>query len=215
MNNNKIFKILSPIVLMVFFITGFITLAVFFKPLYYMDIALLDIPERSGMSEADIKANYDALIDYYAPFSNEELALPTLPMSEEGKIHFEDVKALFNIVIYTFFVSVPLAVAVVYINHERREYYYLKHSAVATLVVPLVLGALIALNWDNVFRTFHEIFFSNDYWIFDPRYDPVILMLPDTFFMHAALFVLLGVLLSSLLCHIVGDRLVYKIRSRI
>ena len=34
-----------------------------FRPLYYLDISALNIPEESGYSEEEIRENYDVLID--------------------------------------------------------------------------------------------------------------------------------------------------------
>ena len=35
-----------------------------FRPLYYLDVKLLHIPETSGYTREEIIANYNALIDY-------------------------------------------------------------------------------------------------------------------------------------------------------
>ena len=59
---------------------------------------------------------------------------------------------------------------------------------------------MIALNWDQVFVTFHKLFFSNDYWIFDPRTDPVITILPDEFFLHCAVMILCMVVCGGAVC---------------
>lgn len=61
---------------------------------------------------------------------------------------------------------------------------------------------MIALNWDQFFVKFHELFFNNDYWIFDETTDPVITLLPDGYFMHCALMILAIIFLSSLLSFI-------------
>lgn len=41
---------------------------------------------------------------------------------------------------------------------------------------------MTAVNWEAVFIMFHKIMFRNDYWLFDEALDPVITILPDTFF---------------------------------
>ena len=41
--------------------------------------------------------------------------------------------------------------------------------------------------------------FSNDYWLFDERTDPVINILPDEFFLHCALLIILLILAASLI----------------
>ena len=83
---------------------------------------------------------------------------------------------------------------------KRREHLYLKWTSVLTVTLPAVLGILVALNWDWAFVAFHKIAFHNDYWIFDTATDPVITILPDTFFLHCALLILAGVVGGSVVC---------------
>ena len=84
---------------------------------------------------------------------------------------------------------------------------YLKLTSVLTLALPALLGALIALNWDRFFVLFHKLFFNNDYWIFDAATDPIILLLPDGFFMHCALMILALLLIASLACLVIYRKL--------
>lgn len=48
--------------------------------------------------------------------------------------------------------------------------------------ITIVLGGLFASDFDKYFRIFHEIFFDNDQWMFDPATDYMIRMLPEGFF---------------------------------
>ena len=171
-----------------------------FRPLYYLDVQALRIPETSGYSEEEIRENYDALIDYNLSFGKEELRLPSLPMSEQGRIHFEEVKEIFNLFKYMALGGVILSAAGIWRMHRKKEFLYLKLTAILAVALPAVLGLFVAVNWDWAFVAFHQIAFDNDYWIFDPSVDPVINILPDTFFMHCALLILAGVVLGSAVC---------------
>ena len=68
-----------------------------FRPLYYLDMHLFDLSEKTGYSEEKILENYDELIDYNLSFSDSELKLPSLPMSSAGRIHFQEVKDIFDV----------------------------------------------------------------------------------------------------------------------
>ena len=59
------------------------------------------------------------------------------------------------------------------------------------------------INFDKTFMIFHEIMFDNDYWIFDPLKDPVINILPQEFFYHAGLMIVVLIVLSSILLHFI------------
>ncbi len=177
-----------------------VTLVLNFRPLYYVDIDYLNIPQTSGLSVEDIKANYDALISYNSVFFSGALEFPTLAMSETGRIHFEEVKQIFVGIQILLGVTLVLSVAGIFAKHRKQQIGYLKLSAIVTLGLPAVLGMLVALNWNKVFVTFHEIFFNNDYWVFSAKTDPVITILPDAFFMHCAILIFALVAFGSLLC---------------
>ena len=72
----------------------------------------------------------------------------------------------------------------------------------------IVLLAVI-IDWENAFTLMHKIFFDNDDWLFNPQTDPIITILPDTFFMHCGLLII-G--LTILFC--AGLQLLYHRKTR-
>lgn len=192
--------VVTAFVLFLFILSFSVTFTLNFRPLYYMDIDLLDIEEDSGIPKDEIRENYDVLIDYNSMFTNEELEFPTLAMSESGKIHFEEVKVIFVLFQRMALVTAILGLALILVHRKRESSQYLKYTGVLTVLIPVVLGTAMAVNWDKAFVAFHKIAFHNDYWIFDPMTDPVITMLPDTFFLHCAAMILGMVVASSVLC---------------
>ena len=89
-------QIIGGIVVCLLIISFSVTLTLNFRPLYYADIQNLHITELSGREEKDIRSNYDALIDYNSLFNHQPLKFPTCAMSESGRIHFEEVKKIFD-----------------------------------------------------------------------------------------------------------------------
>ncbi|WP_148408877.1 TIGR01906 family membrane protein [Murimonas intestini] len=193
-------SLILAVIYMLFIISFSVVITLNFRPLYYFDIGHLDIPAESGYPADEIRENYDALIDYNSMFNHSELKFPTLAMSDTGRIHFVEVKNIFVAVQYLCIAAFLAALVWTVIKAKKKDFSFLFGASLLSIVVPAVLGALIALNWDNFFVTFHHIFFNNDYWIFDAATDPVITILPDTFFMHCALMILGGVVLGSILC---------------
>lgn len=203
----KIKQIFTALALTLCILSAAVVFTLNFRPLYYMDIQHFSLPENTGYSEEEIRKNYDALIDYNSAFYRGELEFPTLSMSEEGRIHFVEVKRIF---VFIQAVLLPLSFIgsiLGIISLKKQKPAYLKLTSVLTLALPAVLGILITLNWDRFFVLFHKLFFNNDYWIFDAETDPVILILPDGFFMHCALMILALVVISSAVCLIIHHRL--------
>ena len=83
-----------------------------------------------------------------------------------------------------------------YLNREGQYWRLLRYFQWGIL---LPLGVVLALliNFDVLFVLFHQVFFNNDAWLFNPATDPIILALPAEFFMHSFLlaFGLIEVLL--------------------
>ena len=197
----KIFRnTVTAIALMLFIISAAVTITLNFRPLFYFDIDYLDIEAQSGFSKEDIRKNYDALIDYNSMLNHDTLEFPTLPMSEGGRIHFEEVKQIFVAIEYIFIASGIIGLAfLLLLICKFKEFLFLKLASILTIAIPAVLAILISINWEAAFVTFHHIFFNNDYWLFYPDKDPVILMLPDEFFFHCAARILILVILGSLI----------------
>ena len=88
--NNVVFHTVLALVLTLTIISVSVVFTLAFRPLYYLDISALDIPEQSGYSEDEIRENYDVLIDYNLSFGKEPLEFPTLAMSEPCLLYTSD-----------------------------------------------------------------------------------------------------------------------------
>lgn len=184
-------------VLSVFILSLSVILTLGFRPLYYFDIGYLRIAEQTGYTREQIRENYDVLIDYNLSGAQKELVFPDFPMSAEGRIHFEEVKAIFQLLFRLLAASALLLAAGVLWKRKRGEYGYLLPGGIGAMTAALAAGCAFALDWERAFTLFHEMLFANDYWIFDPARDPVIDILPDAFFFHCALLILLLITLFS------------------
>lgn len=194
MKRLRISDFLYGIIFTLLFISIAVVITINFRPLYYMDINLLHI-EESGYGKAEIKENYDALIDYSSPFFTGELKFPTLEASDSGLQHFAEVKNIFTSFYIIGAVTLLLGIIIIVQKTKAKEYGYLLASAITAIVLPSILGIFLTVNFDATFYIFHKIFFRNDYWIFDPITDPVITILPDTFFLHCAVMIIAIVLI--------------------
>lgn len=192
-------NILTSLCLALFIISSAVTITLNFRPLYYHDISALKIEETSGFSKKVIKDNYDELIDYNQFFRSGKLKL-TMPMSKEGRIHFAEVKRIFVCVEILCIVTLILSCFLIKRQIAGRNFDFLKSASIMTVLLPSVVGILCAVNWDSAFILFHKIMFRNDYWLFDEATDPVIMILPDEFFLHCAVMIILLIFIGSLLC---------------
>ncbi len=198
----RLIHIITGVLFTLFFISLGLIVAIQWRGLYYHDIDSLNIVETSGFSEEIIRENYDALIDYCSPFFKGELSFPSMPSSENGIQHFAEVKAIFVAFYYILAISSPLLFLLLWRNLKKKDFHILRTSAMITVILPTIVGLACFLNFDRAFTIFHKLFFRNDYWLFDPRFDPIIEILPSEFFLHCALVIISIVILGSLLQYI-------------
>ena len=194
-------NILISLCLALFIISASVTITLNFRPLYYHDISSLKIEETSGFSKKVIRENYDALIDYNQFFYSGKLKL-TLPMSREGKIHFEEVKRIFVGIEYLCVITLILSCFLIKRKIRSRNIDFLRSASIITVLLPVIVGILCAFNWDAAFTLFHEIMFRNDYWIFDSTTDPIINALPEEFFAIELILIISLLLIFTLVIKI-------------
>lgn len=183
----KLINILFAAVCAVVVICLAVSITVWFRPLYYFDIDFLDIPVKSGIPAQICRTNYDILIDYNLIGGPDKLEFPNFIMSETGEIHFEEVKDIFIPMQWISLIGGAIIIGAL-LRWKERE--WLHYSVVITVAVALSVLAAVIIDWQWAFETMHSIFFDNDYWIFDYRTDPIIMILPDRFFMHCGLMII-------------------------
>ncbi|HBF6115025.1 TPA: TIGR01906 family membrane protein [Clostridioides difficile] len=195
----KFLNVLFSVCISIVIIVGVINFTVGFKQLYYFDIDYLNISELSGLSKDDIKLNYDYLIDYNLNKNVSEFKLPTLKSSSQGKIHFEEVRNIFQNINKLAKLLLVVSLVGIILSVKNKNIKILKTTSITLIIMPLLLTVPILLNFEKSFIIFHKLLFRNDYWIFNPDLDPVINILPEEFFFHSGMMILILILLVSIL----------------
>lgn len=199
---SKNLKLIS-IITSIFFALTLLILAVKitlnFRPLYYFDIEYLDIAEDKDLTKEEIRENYDVLIDYLQTSYKGKLKFPSLPMSKEGEIHFEDVKNIFITLDYILYFSLFLSLIGIIYLYRKKAYHFYKYSSLFLFGIPILLFIPLLIDFESIFILFHKIAFRNDYWLMDPNTDPIVTYLPQRFFMHCALLILVLIIIFSII----------------
>lgn len=205
---NKTINVMLAIFLTLFALGFTVKFVLNFTPLYAFDVSYLGLDKELGMDKATIVKNYKAVTDYIEKPSIKKLSIPDFQMSKHGEIHFEEVKAIFNKIDFIFYSSIILFIAIfIYAKRKNKiDYSFLNLSSLLTIILPAVLIIPFAVDFNKSFVIFHKIFFSNDYWIFDPATDPIINALPEAYFFHCALLILALLCLEFIILRILGKR---------
>ena len=200
---NKLLSVLCAVSVFLFLLTVSIGLPIYIRPFYYAHIGACDLEAVSGYSESEIRQAYDEVLDYLT-LPGKGFGTGVMPISHEAEHHFADCKVLFDLNAVVL-VGSALVLAVLFLVRKKWGPYRLgKHSApfwaaVLSLTAPIVIGALAALDFDRAFVIFHSIFFpGKTNWVFDWYEDPIIRVLPQSFFMNCGILIGVGLVTMAM-----------------
>ncbi|MEI3219727.1 MAG: TIGR01906 family membrane protein [Lachnoclostridium sp.] len=182
---------------------------------YEKEYAKYEVTEELVMTMEDVMDVTEKMMAYLIG-EREELSVMTTVegkeqdfFNEQDRLHMADVKNLFLGGLKLRWILLAAAVVLVFILLIRkvklREIlsgaYFRALAICGSLTV--ILGILFSSDFNTYFTIFHEIFFTNDLWLFDPETDYMIRMLPEGFFydmvMRIGLCFIIGLVLLTLL----------------
>lgn len=206
MKQSKLLSIALAAVTALFLLTVSIAAPILLRPFYYAHIAPLGLEQATGLSREQIITAYDEMLDFCTG-RTDLFSVGGLSYTQAGRDHFADVRSLFLLDLWAVALS-GLALLGWMLASKRtrvRPYRFRKRGflfwgSTGLCTGLLCVGGLAALDFDRAFVLFHAIFFpGKDNWLFDPRFDAVIRILPQEFFRNCAILILV---LVALLCGI-------------
>lgn len=208
---NRILTAVFGVAVALLIISASIALPIYFRPFYYMQINSLEIEEESGFDRETIKEAYDEMITYCTvPFT--EFSTGDLKWSEEGAGHFADCKVLFLLDGAVLFISAAAVITLAIL--AKKGVFKLSRpfgfdatfiSAVSVLGFFTLVAALASINFERAFTIFHKIMFpGKTNWLFHPRRDEIILILPMEFFMNCAILIVSAIIISCVTLIVLG-----------
>lgn len=196
----KFLNTLAVIGLTLLVMIGALLMVTKIKSIYVYGEEVLHISEYSGVSRKVAMENYAYVIDYLNGDEKMKFELPSMDYSEDGAYHFYEVKQLIKLAerveVILILILLP---TILYLCIKEKEYNFLKISGVSIIVFPVILAVLVSINFEKAFTIFHKLFFYNDKWIFDPRTDPIIDILPEEFFAFCGIIILGIIIVTGIL----------------
>lgn len=169
--------------------------------LYSLFIKLNKIPNYNNLSKEEILNDYNNIIHYLNSPQEEVLKFKNFKISPIGEFHFLEVKEIFSSIYLICLACLILGIILFILLKKFKLKISLKAFNIFFYEVLFIfLGLVLSfyLNFSKVFTLFHKIFFNNDYWIFDPKKDPIINVLPESYFLFLAVFILFLVMILSI-----------------
>lgn len=152
------------------------------------------VTDALGMELEDVMIVTDYMMDYLIG-REEELSVVTEVdgrtqdfFNDQDRFHMGEVKDLFlgglrlrNIcaAVSLFIIMGLIAMKMDWIHLLPKAFF---RAVILLAAAGLVLGIAFSVDFTRCFTIFHEIFFDNDLWMFNPSEDYMIRMLPEGFF---------------------------------
>ncbi|MDR0845959.1 MAG: TIGR01906 family membrane protein [Lactobacillales bacterium] len=181
--------------LIVFLLGGSIIFVLNFRIIFYL---------FSGFNAHKI-ADYNTIINYLNGWS--KLSFRYYRIGPEAREHFVEVRHL----VWALYAVTAIAMipTIIYLKNLLKNKLIIILNDFIKLVnwVTVILSICVAMTFDLIFYYLHLLIFRNNYWIFDPKTDSIIKILPDTYFALCALLIV-GIFLTTLnLLKVIGKNL--------
>lgn len=162
----------------------------FNKNFYKNEYKKLGVTEYIGISEDDLKKTTDVLLGYIKG-NNKTLdiecrinGITRSVFNDREKAHMQDVKNLYDGAIVVRNVSfVIFVLSFIYIGRSKELFIGYKYSLSLVGLIIAFLLLFCLMDFEGFWLGFHHLFFPfNDLYILDPRYDILVMMVPEGFF---------------------------------
>ena len=110
------------------------------------------------------------------------------------RIHLEDVKKLINNALKLFYI-IFIALLIIFS--------YLKYGGILNLIIYFIIYIISLINFEKFFIKFHQILFTNDYWILNPT-DILVNVFTQEFFISILRKIMTTSIILSLLFILAG-----------
>lgn len=207
---NIALSVLFIIALVILMLTFSIGLPIYCRFFYYIQINTLHLSEEAAKygiiaGYTEIKTAYDEILNF-CTLPNQPFKSGIFAMSEAGAEHFADCKVLFDLNFYGLLFSAIITATLIVLHKLKiitiiRPFGHRAYllAAIIAVALPVIVGLLCLIaGFDKAFEVFHGIFFpGKDNWTFDPRYDQIITVMPEQFFMNCAILIGVGLVAVS------------------
>lgn len=184
---------------------------------YYRQYIKLQVHEDIGISKEDLYQVNHAMHRFL--FHGEDTLHVTVTLKDEvipffnekEILHLEDIVFLFQRSSQILYLLIILLLVLILISYKKAKESFslvtMIKAAGFTAAVLLVFLAIVGLtDFKKAFFIFHEILFTNDLWLLNPRTDRLIVMMPLPFFIGftvhwlLTVFIIHGLLIISPYC---------------
>ena len=214
--------ILFVIALPLFLILGNILDVASDRDFYASEFEKYRIGDVTGLDQARLETVADAFITYLrdpAARLDQEITVNGVrrPLFNEREIHhMEDVQRLFGLAKQARLVAASILLILPLLGiwlggsgFLPRLGTLLTAGGITTVAILGLAGLLSLIDFTQAWIKFHEVAFTNDLWMLDPRTDYLIMLYPEGFWLDAVMRIAMQTALEAAILGAVGLGIVY------
>lgn len=164
---------------------------------YTEQYAAVNAEKATGMSMEDLDKTTSMLLDYLndrrddLDLQVEKWGEAELVFNEREISHMVDVKNLYATAAKVMYISLALALIIMayLFKKDGKAQFFIsavkgyKTSLTVAIILCVIFGAAFTVGFNSFWTLFHEIVFTNDLWLLDPRTSTMINMYPLPFWL--------------------------------
>lgn len=189
--------IVLAFVLPVFVIISTLEFAIFDKGFFMREAAANNVSTNTGLSEEELSQVTDEIFkfllgkrdDFNIEVQREDGRVTGL-FTDEEMIHMHDVKVLFDAAVTAQIICGVIGLAMILLLYRFNKNCIVQGLFIGSLIglgILLFLGLAATMDFTEVFELFHELIFTNDLWLLDPKTSVLINIVPEPYFIHLCL----------------------------
>ena len=197
---NKYLSIICTLSLITFTFFSCVNYWSFNKSFYKDEYKNLGVAEYIGISEDDLNKTTDILLSYIKG-ENDSLdieckinGMTREVFNDREKAHMIDVRSLYDGLIIVRNVSfIIFVLSFIYIGKTKSLFIDYKYSLSLVGFIMAFILLFCLMDFEGFWLAFHHLFFPfNDLYILDPRYDVLVMMLPEGFFFDLCILIVVS-----------------------
>jgi len=186
------------------------------KTYYHDKFSELNVYSNQKLNDSNLVNETKNLLKYLEQGDGE---IQTNFFNTKEKKHLIDVRDLFKLLFslrrFLFFFSIILTLFLIKLDPNKERFlksisHYLIIGSLATIFL-IGMISMSLVTFESSFTKFHEVFFEEDTWLFDPATDNIINMFPQQFFYDITkdMFILSGEIAAIILA--IGLLIYYRV----
>lgn len=225
---NSFLSILFGFLVLIAFLLSVLDNACFDLSFYSKEYQKYNNAETIGISDEELMETTEVLLDYIADKRDDMVVYATIHgverevFNQREKDHMVDVKNLYLLAMKVkqgCTICAGMMMIYFIFKHKKQALKILAqgYQKACGIFVAIVAGLGIAayIDFTSFWTLFHQIFFSNDLWLLNPKTDIMILMVPEGFFYDLVFKIATGFILIMLILLILAHFLKMNTRRKI